>query len=330
MLILTAILGIVFLIVLVNLVAASQRPALIRLVHVLLFLAGLALLAIGLLLIAAPPEFQTVLQNEGFLPLNLATAGGTFVLMGVWGMLASLGPVRRLLARVLPIDPASPVHSLALFLAGLLLGNTLFTLGQGGLAELEATAVSVPISDVVLQQLGFLILAFAGVGALVRRDWAATLQRLGLVRPTAVQVRIGLLWMLGMLAVQWTIGLAWALLDPDQAALLNNVNEAFLADIDSAGEWFVLALAAGVGEESLFRGALQPVFGIGATAFLFSVVHVQYGITPVTFAVFLIGLMLGIVRQRTNTTVAILVHFSYNFVLGLLSLLATYAAQFAG
>ena len=82
-----------------------------------------------------------------------------------------------------------------------------------------------------------------------------------------------------------------------------------------------------MGEEILFRGALQPVFGIVFTSLLFAVVHVQYGLTPITLAVFLLGLILGILRKRTNTTVTILVHFGYNFILGLMALLAVYVQE---
>lgn len=328
MLVLLAILPIVALIIVANLVDASRQPRLVRFFDAGLFVLGLALFLPGVALALMPAELEALFADNSLLPLNMRAAGVTFALMGAWGMLASLAPVRRMLARIFPIAPASAVHTLALFLSGMLIGNSVFTLGQGGLAELETTAVSVPITDVVLQQSGFVILAFAGVGAVVRRDMPAVLQRLGLARPTAVQLRSGLRWMVGMLAIQWTVGVVWALMNPDQATMLSNVNEAFLGDIDSLGEWFVLALAAGIGEETLFRGALQPAFGLVATAALFSIVHVQYGLTPITLAVFLIGLMLGVVRRRTNTTVAIAVHFGYNFTLGLLSLLAAFAAQF--
>ncbi len=57
---------------------------------------------------------------------------------------------------------------------------------------------------------------------------------------------------------------AWVLVDPEQAAALGEINEFLLGNVDTVGEWFVLAVASGVGEEILFRGALQPVLGIVA------------------------------------------------------------------
>ena len=86
----------------------------------------------------------------------------------------------------------------------------------------------------------------------------------------------------------------------------------------------MLAAAAGLSEELLFRGALQPIFGIVPTSLIFAVSHVQYGLSPATLTVFLLSVVLGIIRKRSNTTVAILVHAGYNFILGLLSLLAVY------
>jgi membrane protease YdiL (CAAX protease family) len=91
--------------------------------------------------------------------------------------------------------------------------------------------------------------------------------------------------------------------------------------------WLALAIGAGIGEEILFRGALQPVLGIWFTSLLFAVVHVQYGLlNPATLVLFLLALILGYIKQRHNTTVAILVHFGYNLVLALITLLAATSA----
>lgn len=103
-----------------------------------------------------------------------------------------------------------------------------------------------------------------------------------------------------------------------------------VGNIDTVVEWALLAGATGVGEELLFRGAVQPIFGIGFTSFLFATAHVQYGITPVTFVVFIIGIILGLIRRQYNTTTSIFVHSGYNFVLGMLSLIALQMEQMLG
>ena len=248
--------------------------------------------------------------------------------MALWAILVSTLSFRQLLARGIAIDPGSAVHLTALVLAGYVVGNTALTLTQGVLAELTASELSVGIADVVLQQLGFVVVAFAGAGLFTRRDWHDTLQRTGLVRPTWRQLQFGLLVIVVLVVLQGLAGGLWALLDPEAAQELGSVNDALLSGFDTPGEWFVLAAASGLGEEILFRGAVQPVFGLPLTALLFAIVHVQYGLTPITAVVFLLGLILGLVRRRTNTTVAVFVHFGYNLVLGLLSLLALYLQRF--
>jgi membrane protease YdiL (CAAX protease family) len=74
-----------------------------------------------------------------------------------------------------------------------------------------------------------------------------------------------------------------------------------------------VSLSAGVGEELLFRGALQPRFGLVLTSLLFAVGHAHYGLSPATVEVFVIGLVLGLVRRRINTTTCIVIHAAIIF-----------------
>ncbi len=248
--------------------------------------------------------------------------------MAFWGVLVSLPVGRSFLARWLPLNPASPVHTLALFLSGVLAGSTLLTLTQGGLEGFAETAVSTPLTDFVLQQLLFILLAGLGVGFLVRRRLPALGKRLGLERPSWAQIRFGLRWILILLAVQWAAGFAWAVANPDQSELLGGINDILLGNFDTLGEWIVVALGAGIGEELLFRGALQPVFGLWFTSILFAIAHIQYGMTPISLLIFAISLALGYIRRRSSTTIAIFVHAGYDFILGLFYLLAIYLEPF--
>lgn len=308
-------------IVLANLIAARGSDGARLGFNLFLFVANGALLAAGLALLFLPAERLA-------LPVELQALGGASGLalagMGLWGMAASLRPVRLALGRIWPaLEPESPVHTLALVAVGYLLGNAAVSLAPGALDTLAA-GVEVTLIDVLSQQLAFVLAAFAGVGLLTRRDGQALSQRLGLTRPTAGQLWTGVRWMVFFVFLQGCIGVTWSLLDPTQAQQLSSVNEALLGNFDTVWEWFLLAAAAGVGEELLFRGALQPIFGLIPTSLIFAVSHVQYGLTPATLAIFLLSLILGIIRKRSNTTVAIFVHAGYNFILGLLSLLAVY------
>jgi len=83
-----------------------------------------------------------------------------------------------------------------------------------------------------------------------------------------------------------------------------------------------LGLAAALGEETIFRGALQPRFGLILTSLLFAIVHSNYGLSISTLVVFLLGIVLGLVRIRHNTSTSMIVHAIYNITLGLLAYLS--------
>ena len=75
----------------------------------------------------------------------------------------------------------------------------------------------------------------------------------------------------------------------------------------------VLGVSAGVGEELLVRGALQPRAGLFWASILFAAGHVQYTWFGM-LTILLLGVALGIVRARANTTTAIVVHGLYDIV----------------
>lgn len=316
------------LIFLANVVEARHARRLQRVFNWILLLVNLPIFLIGVALLLASPEqlaaTQFAVSFSDFRP-----AGMVLLVSAVWGLVVTLSETRRLLARVLPIDPTSPVHALALVLAGYLVGNSIVTLTQGGLEGLAQTSRAASIIDVVASELLYAMVGIAGVGFLVRRQGWKLLDRLGLQVPTRTQLRASLRWVLLLIGLQWLTGAIFLLTNPEQAEALNNLNTLLLENIDTPLEWFTLALSAAVGEEILFRGALQPVFGLWATSILFALAHIQYGFTLATLLVFAIGVVLGLIRRRHNTGVAIFVHFTYNFVLGLISLLVPLLEQLA-
>lgn len=311
-----------------NLVAARGAERARTLFNLLLFLVNLLLLIAGVALRFLPPD-AAALPEFGLQLLDLGLGSVTLIGMGLWGMLVSLRPARQRLSQILPaLKPESPVHTLALAAVGYLMGNAAISLAPGALDALAEAGIEATLVDVVAQQFAFVLAAFVGVGLLTRRDGSALNERLGLQRPTAAQVWTGVRWMVFFVFLQACISMTWTLFNAAEVEQLSGINESLLGNFDTVWEWFVLAAAAGLGEELLFRGALQPIFGILPTSLIFAVSHVQYGLSPATLAVFLLSLVLGIIRKRSNTTVAILVHAGYNFILGLLSLLALYLEPF--
>jgi membrane protease YdiL (CAAX protease family) len=306
-----------------NIIVTNQRPRLVGLFDVLLALINVPIVIIGLLLLAIPAEtLSSLTMNFSALALNWTAAGWSLAGMGLWGVLVSLRPVRRVLSRMMPLQADSPVHALALVLSGYLVGNTVFSLTQGGLEDMAATAVSASILDIFFIQGLFTVTAVVGVGLYTRRGPQAVRERLGLSRPTFAQLITGVGWIVVLVFLQAIGGAIWSLIDSSQAELVENISGELLGEMDTFIEWLLLAAATGLGEELLFRGALQPAFGLGFTALLFAFAHVQYGFTPVTLVVFIIGLILGLIRRRHGTAVAIFVHSGYNFALGMISLLA--------
>lgn len=164
--------------------------------------------------------------------------------------------------------------------------------------------------QLVASLVGLTVLAFGGVGYLIKRDLPATLARLGLrvPRPShlvvmAAGVIVLYLLNLGIEAVQRTF--FPALWHSDQM-----VNRMLAGGLD-AGGMILLGVSAGVGEELAMRGALQPRLGLVFTAVVFAALHVHYSWIGMG-TILLLGVVLGVIRERTSTTIAILVHTLYD------------------
>ncbi len=235
-----------------------------------------------------------------------------------------LPKVRQGLARWLPIDPQSMVHMTALAFAVYQIGLNLAQMALiGDLESLADAELALTIWDVLLSGLPLLLFATVGVGLFTRRDWRGTLDRLGLHRPTLRQVLAAAGLTTLLLVVNYGIDTLWATLDPSGYDLVSRVTENLFGGLTTVTGALVLGLSAGISEEILFRGAIQPKLGLVLTTLLFAVGHLQYGLSVAMFQVFIIGLGLGLVRIRANTTTCIAIHAAYNALIVLLGLLQT-------
>jgi membrane protease YdiL (CAAX protease family) len=242
--------------------------------------------------------------------LLLTTAGAGAML---------LEPFRRRLARRLPIDPVNPVHTTALVLATLLLGYQLAVDLSTDVLRQEAAAGASRLAplDLVLQELPFLAAALLGVGLLTRRTGAEALHRLGLVRPAPWQVLVALAAAGVLFAFTSGVdGLAHRLA-PDVARQVDAVNTHIFGGLGNPTGIATIALSAGICEEALFRGALQPRLGLLWTALLFTAVHTQYGLTMDALAVLGAAIGLGLLRRFLNTTCSTVCHVLYNALVGM-------------
>ena len=148
------------------------------------------------------------------------------------------------------------------------------------------------------------------------------MNRLAIVRPTLRQIGIGLA--AGLLMVPVVIGLEYLLsrmgikADADVERLTEQLIGPLATSIPGI---LTLGLAAALGEETVFRGALQPRFGLIFTTLLFALLHSTYGVSIATLIVFGVGLVLGLLRMRYNTTTSMVAHAVYNMTLGLIAML---------
>jgi hypothetical protein len=204
--------------------------------------------------------------------------------------------------------------------------NLMTTLGVGldnlanMLAEDGSSDAGSTIGSLWAQQIVMAVTAAIGVGWLTRRNFASAMQRLGIVPPTALQVLIGLAVGVGMVFVVGVLEYLVTQMGLQANQDVENLTEQLLGSLlESPWGIVTLGLAAALGEEPLFRGAAQPRFGLILTALLFALVHSQYGISLSTGVVFLLGIVLGVMRMRGNTSMSMITHATYNITLGLLA-----------
>jgi membrane protease YdiL (CAAX protease family) len=274
-------------------------------------LAGFTVLYAWLaIFVAALRLFQGQHAQSGLPALELLVTGS---LAG----LVLLPAVRSWVARYLPLDPDSPVHVLALVLTILVAGSQLWLqLSTDVVAEQAATGVPVGRLDLVAQELPLLLAALVGVGLWLRRPPAASAARMGWLVPRWWHVLLGV----GAAGVLYALGNGFDVLShvvtPDLARKLDASNQRLLGHLADPVGIATIAVTAGICEEALFRGALQPRLGIIWTSLVFASVHTQYGLSFDTLAVLVLGFGLGLLRHYLNTTTSTITHVVYNTLAG--------------
>jgi hypothetical protein len=240
------------------------------------------------------------------------------LLAGGLAAIACLVPeVRVRLARILPINPESPVHLLALALTLVLFGAQLQSALGNELTQEAGSAQPLSRFDLVAGELPFLVLAVAGVGYVVRRSGKGSAQRLGLVLPAWWHVLLALAAAGAFFALGIAIDDLGQLLTPGTAQEVSQATNRIFGQltVDPAGV-ATIAIAAGVCEEILFRGDLQPRLGLVWTSLVFASVHTQYGLSFDALAVLLLAAGLGLIRKYLNTTSSIICHTVYDALAG--------------
>ncbi len=298
------------------------RRAEISLWIVLLF-ASLLVLGAGALLGAArlsgevPPEFYS--------PGLLAITAVAVLAAGLVGVALCVPTLLKIVGRRPPTFATDPPVLLALWLFAMVLltNNLIGILGFDQLEESGAfslgTGGRLPVGLLLASQLPFLVVAVLGVGAGVRRGLRPTLARLGYGPLGPKGIGVVAVFVVGAFAVSLGADYLFKEIQPE---LYREVGEISGTLFDPRGMGFgaavlfalLIGVGAGLGEETLFRGAVQPVLGILPTSVLFASMHVQYGPSLLLGYIFVLSVGLGYLRRRFNTTASFLAHAGYNFV----------------
>ena len=107
-------------------------------------------------------------------------------------------------------------------------------------------------------------------------------------------------------------GLLTYYFEPNLDKQIQNNLENMTANVSSISGALLLGISAGAGEEILFRGAIQPRYGIVFTSIVFASLHIQYGISLTIVGIFFVSVLLGLERQRVNTTASMVTHVIYD------------------
>jgi membrane protease YdiL (CAAX protease family) len=274
-------------------------------------------------LAALPPAQVLAMLQPAF--LYLVVGLGLYAL----SLVVLAPPVRRAVARVLPLRPESTMNA-----AGLSAAVALTTMPLAALIALNGqppllTMINLPGAGEMtvrpLDQVYFLIwllpAALVLVGWPILRTVPAALTRLGLVRPTLPQVGIGI-------AAGVALVVAVQLLEPaltgiwQALGLPQTDTSAFsklMAGLITPIGAVVIAITAGLGEELAVRGVLQPRLGLVLANLTFTAAHAFQYSWDGLLIVFAVGLALGLLRTRTNTTTCAIAHGVYDFILVMLA-----------
>ena len=292
------------------------------------------LFAINFMLILAPvdlasPDPDALTKQLDSLPV--ATVGTALLASFGAGLISLVGfsrTFRGLLARRLPINPDSTVHTVGLVCAIALIIMPLVPLLMTGNAPLlntdlqgmlgigkEAQGSSVKLDTFTL--IWTIIGSFLLVGLWVRRDLRTTLERLGLVRPTTRQVLIGVASGLLLVGIFWLFDDAIALLFAANGIPTTDdtlVTNLFMVSFTPLAA-VVASITAGLGEELSIRGVIQPRFGILIAALVFASMHAYQYAWDGLLSVFLVGICFGVLRNYTNTSTSAISHGIYDLTL---------------
>lgn len=301
----------------------QHSPVLRGLTYALLLISSALIAFAGIQFwLATTPILAQILSPD--IPLDQAALGQGLAASGLLATVLVLAALiadrrgRRLQVGSLCLSCPVPLTALtlAILYAG---GNFALVRALPDLSELGRLHLDFGVGELLAQNSGLVALAFLGVGLGVRRSLRSAWQRLDLRPLRRREFGIVLMLTMGMIVMSMVVGAVIAALFPDSVANANALNDTLLQAFSSVGGALLLGLLTGIGEELLYRGAVQPVFGLWLTSLIFALHHVQY-LNPTFILILLLGLTLGWIRNRWGVSVAALTHACYNTSLVLIAI----------
>jgi hypothetical protein len=286
---------------------------------IVLYLIGGAFAAVVFALAAVGLDAQGAAHAR----FSLLWLGLTLLVLLAVPALLRARSVRAALARWLPLDPDTFHHWIGLVAVLWFTAMPLVSLVVlGGRPPLEALlehsgSESMGASswtELLYGLVWTVALCLVAAGFPLTRPLPAALARLGLGWPGWRGIALGLAVSILMVPLFTVVDpLATAAVEALGLATTSSawIEHLFGRDFGLLGA-LAAALSAGLGEELVWRGVVQPRYGLGLAALGFASMHAfQYGPDGL-ISVLLSGLLLGVLRQRTNTTVAAVAHGGYD------------------
>jgi membrane protease YdiL (CAAX protease family) len=211
--------------------------------------------------------------------------------------------------------------ALWLFATVLLANNLIGIIGFEQLNQVDAfslgTGGRIPPVAILASQLPLVLVAVLGVGAGIRRNLRETFTRLGYGPISFTHLGIVALFIVGAFALSVAADILFAQLQPDLYREVGELTQTLfnpkgLSPVSAVLFALLIGVGTGLGEETLFRGAVQPVLGIPVTSVLFASMHIQYGPSLLLGYIFVLSIGLGLLRRYINTTASFLAHAGYN------------------
>ena len=314
----------------------------LTLVILALTIPGISLGVISIAMVAVVPEILTQSDPEQSALIWSATSADKWLLIvlvsggiGLAMMIATSGftyRVRRALTGLLPIDPHSFVHTVAIVtVVALMLISIvpLLILSEPPLLNfldtfMEDLLAERGLGGLLLSDLYGLVwmipVSFLAVGCGVHRNFKETAERLGLRLPTwrqaAVSMGLAIVLLIVVVILSPCIDWLWDSMNWPKTDF--EAFEALMAPYLSPLGAIVLGVTAGLGEELAVRGVLQPRLGIWLSNVFFTSLHaLQYNWDGL-LVVFGLGMVFGVLRKKTNTTTSAIVHGTYNFLVAII------------